>query len=163
MNFKTEEISLIAIFATLYAVAVISLAPISFGIWQIRIADMLLPLSIIFGMPCTIGLSLGCLIANIYGGLGIIDILGGTIANFLACHIAYKIGKRNGIVIRFLSTITQTFIITIIVGVYLSFLFNVPIIFSIIGVLVGSIISINIFGFILEETIRKMPLKILRK
>ncbi|MEM4488603.1 MAG: QueT transporter family protein, partial [Desulfurococcaceae archaeon] len=88
MNFKTEEISLIAIFATLYAVAVISLAPISFGIWQIRIADMLLPLSIIFGMPCTIGLSLGCLIANIYGGLGIIDILGGTIANFLACHIA---------------------------------------------------------------------------
>jgi hypothetical protein len=46
-------------------------------------------------------------------------------------------------------------IVTLIVGGYLSFVFGVPLELSLFGILVGSIISINILGFPLEEIIRR--------
>jgi uncharacterized membrane protein len=48
---KTKEISLIAVIAALYAAMVIVLAPISFGPVQLRLADVLIPLAAIFGLP----------------------------------------------------------------------------------------------------------------
>ena len=90
----SKQIALISIFAALYAIGVISLAPFSYGLVQVRIADALLPLSIVFGMPVVIGLSLGTFIANTLnpvGNLGPIDIFGGTIANFIATFVAWKI------------------------------------------------------------------------
>ncbi|MEM3956426.1 MAG: QueT transporter family protein [Candidatus Bathyarchaeia archaeon] len=156
MRFKLKELSLTVVFAVLYAVAVISLAPISFGVWQVRVADALLPLSIVFGTPCTVGLSLGCIIGNIYGGLGPIDVICGSIANFIACFAAHKIGRRNGVIARFLGSFAETIIISVIVGGYLSYLFNVPLELSIIGVLIGSIIAINAIGFPLEEIMRRI-------
>ncbi|MBL7118911.1 QueT transporter family protein, partial [Candidatus Bathyarchaeota archaeon] len=45
----TIEVVMAALFAALYAIGVIALAPISFMIFQVRIADALLPLSILFG------------------------------------------------------------------------------------------------------------------
>ena len=143
------------VFAALYAVGVIVLAPISFGIWQVRLADALLPLAIIFGWPCALGLSLGCLVANVYGGLGIIDILGGSFANIVACSLAWRIGRGTSIYKRFLATIAITLTVTIIVGGYLTLLFAVPPEFGLVGVFVGEIIAVNIIGFGIEEAIRK--------
>ncbi len=59
------EVVLTAFFAALYAVGVVALAPISFLIFQVRIADSLLPLAIIFGLPACTGFSIGALVANI--------------------------------------------------------------------------------------------------
>ena len=64
VKMDSKQIALISIFAALYAIGVISLAPFSYGLVQVRIADALLPLSIVFGMPAVIGLSLGTFIAN---------------------------------------------------------------------------------------------------
>lgn len=156
MKFRLKEMSLIVVFAALYAAAVIVLAPISFGLWQVRVADALLPLSMIFGIPCALGLSLGCIIGNVYGGLGPIDIVGGSIANFIACFIAYEIGRRGGVTARFLGSLAETAIITVIVGGYLSYLLGVPMELSITGVLLGSVIAINLMGFALEEILRRV-------
>jgi len=150
MKFSSKELALTAIFAAMYAIGVVFLAPISFGIYQVRIADALLPLSIIFGFPAVIGLSLGCLIANIYGNLSIIDIFGGAIANFVACALAWLIG-RDGVTRRFLSCLIENAVITIIVGGYLSIIFEVPVEVSLLGVFIGSLIAINILGFALLE------------
>ena len=148
-------VAIIVLFAALYAVGVIILTPISFSIYQVRLADALLPLSMIFGMPSAIGLSLGTLVANVYGGLGIIDIVGGSVANFIACILSWHISKKDGFLHRFFGALVETIVITMIVGGYLSFIFNVPVEFGLFGILVGSIISINILGFVLEETIRR--------
>jgi len=147
---------LTAIFAALYAVGVVLLAPMSFGVYQVRVADALLPLSIIFGMPAATGLSLGCLIANIYGGLGITDIIGGALANFLACSIAYRIG-RNGVIRRFLGCLAESITITVIVGGYLSVIFEVPVEIGLLGVFIGSIVAINVLGFALLEILYRSP------
>lgn len=150
MKFDTEDLALSAVFAALYAAGVIFLAPLSFGVYQVRIADALLPLSMIFGMPVAVGSSLGCLVANVYGGLGIVDIVGGTIANFVACALAWYIG-RGGFVRRFLGAFVETVVITAVVGGYLALLFEVPVEIGLLGIFIGSLVAINILGFALLE------------
>lgn len=156
MYTNSRKIAILVIFASLYTVLVIFLAPISFGVYQVRLADAMLPLSIIFGIPSALGFALGALVPNaIVGGLGIVDIIGGTIANLVACSLAYYFARKRGVIYRFLGTLIETLVISSIVGGYLSFLFNVPLEISVFGVLVGSIIAINLIGFPLQEAIRK--------
>ncbi|MGB9675584.1 MAG: QueT transporter family protein [Candidatus Bathyarchaeales archaeon] len=154
MKFGGIEVALTAVFAGLYAAGVVFLAPVSFGVYQVRVADALLPLSMIFGLPSAIGLSLGCLVANVYGGLGIVDVVGGTIANFVACTLAWYIG-RGGFARRFLGSLVETLTITMIVGGYLSLIFNVPIEVGLLGIFIGSVIAINVLGFVLEEGLQR--------
>jgi len=154
LKFDTRDLALTAVFAALYAVLVILLAPVSFGVYQVRVADALLPLSMIFGLPIAIGSSLGCLVANVYGGLGAIDIVGGATANFLACILAWHVG-RSGFARRLLGSFVETLVITTIVGGYLSLIFDVPVELGLFGIFVGSIVAINILGFTLEEFLQR--------
>ena len=142
------DMALIAIFAALYAIGVITLAPISYGIIQVRIADALIPLSAIFGFPAILGVTIGCLVANIYSPFGAIDIIGGTTANFVASWLAYKLRKNT-----LVATTVATLAITVIVGSYLTILLGIPIIF--ISILIGSFISINVIGGTLIVILKK--------
>jgi uncharacterized membrane protein len=155
MKTNSKRTAIIVIFAALYAIGVIFLAPISFSVYQVRLADVLLPLSMIFGIPSALGLSLGCLVSNVYGGLGLVDIVGGTSANFVACTLAWYIAKKGRVARRFLGSVVETTIITSIVGGYLSLIFQVPIEFGLLGVFVGSVIAINVIGFPIQEVIRR--------
>ena len=155
MKVSARWASLIAIFAALYAVGVIFLAPISFNVYQVRLADALLPLSMIFGIPSAIGLGLGCVVANVYGGLGIIDIIGGSTANFIAGTLAWYLARKKGVSYRLMGSLVETITITLIVGGYLWLIFDLPVEISIVGLLVGSIIAINVIGFPIQEIVRR--------
>jgi uncharacterized membrane protein len=150
VNIKaTLYISLTSIFAALYAVCVIALAPISFQVFQVRVADALLPLAILFGWPAVLGFSGGAFIANFFGGLGFVDILGGSAANFLATYIAWRIGRsgvRGG---RFVAVGSEVLLVTVIVGSYLSYLFQIPLEIGLSGVFLGSLVSTGILGSVL--------------
>lgn len=65
-----------ALIAAIYAVLCAALAPISYGEVQFRISEALtiLPLLMPEAVP---GLFVGCLIANLIGGAGILDIVFG--------------------------------------------------------------------------------------
>ena len=153
---ETRKIALGSVIAALYTVGVILLAPISFLLFQVRIADALIPLSIVFGMPAVLGVTLGNIVANVYGGLGYVDIIGGSIANFLAGYVGWRIGSRNFVGSQFVATVAQNIIISSIVGSYLAVLFEVPLEIGFLGVLLGSIISMNIIGYLLVMTIQKI-------
>ncbi|MGD0995528.1 MAG: QueT transporter family protein [Candidatus Bathyarchaeia archaeon] len=161
MRLNTKKLAVVTVFAALYAVGVIFLAPISFGIGQVRVADALLPLSMIFGLPSALGFSLGCIVSNVYGGLGMIDIVGGAGANLVACTLAWYIGRKGRGAQRFLGTVAETVAVGLIVGGYLSLIFQVPVEISLLGLFIGETIAINLIGFPLEEAIRRS--KIFRK
>jgi len=161
MRLNTKKLAVVTVFAALYAVGVVFLAPISFGIVQVRVADAMLPLAMIFGLPGALGLSLGCLVSNVFGGLGIVDIIGGASANLIACSLAWYIGRKGKGAQRFLGTVAITVVVGLIVGGYLSWLIQVPLEISILGVVVGEVIAVNLIGFPLEEAIRRS--KIFRK
>jgi len=158
LKIDSRDISLICLFAAAYAIGVIVFASISFNPFQVRVADAMLPLSIIFGPPAAIGFSLGCFIANLYGGYGainvavIVDVIGGSIANFIACMLAWLIGGSS-VKRRFIGCLAETATITVIVGGYLSLTYNMPIEISLLGIFIGSLISINILGLILLEAV----------
>ncbi|MEM3550505.1 MAG: QueT transporter family protein [Candidatus Bathyarchaeia archaeon] len=154
MKIDAESLALIGVFAALYALGVIFLAPISFGVYQVRVADALLPLSMIFGLPVALGSSLGCLVANFYGGLGIVDIVGGAIANFLACLLAGLFGRKS-LARRILGCFAETAVVTVIVGGYLSIIFNMPVEVGLFGIFIGSVVSINFLGFAILEALHR--------
>ena len=153
VKMDSKQIALISIFAALYAIGVVFLAPFSFLPIQVRIADALLPLSIIFGMPAIIGLSLGTVVANIFGGLGFIDIIGGTVANFIAAYVAWNLCRSNKV--PFIVGIAcQIVIVSMIVGVYISYLFGLPLIVGITDIFIGTFLAIGVLGSVLIVIIK---------
>lgn len=86
----TKTIARQAIIAALYAALCILLAPISYGAVQLRISEMLMVLPF-YDRKYTIGLTLGCFIANIFSPeLGLPDIVFGTLATLIACVIVSR-------------------------------------------------------------------------
>jgi uncharacterized membrane protein len=142
-------VTLTAVFAAAYAVCVVFLAPISFQLFQVRVADALLPLAMIFGWPAIMGLSIGAFVANLFGGLGPVDIIGGAVANFIATLAAWRVARQRGRLGVFVGMVLEIIIVTLIVGSYLSYLFGMPLAVGWLGVCVGSIIAIGILGSIL--------------
>jgi len=142
------NIALTAVFAAIYSIGVVFLAPISFQVFQVRVADALLPLAMLFGWPAVLGLSLGAFVANIFGGLGPIDMVGGSVANFIATFVAWRIaarGRRRAV----LGVGSEIIIVTLVVGTYLSYLLAVPLGVSWVGVFLGSLTAIGVLGSML--------------
>lgn len=159
---RTRQLTLASAIAALYAILVSILAPISIPIIQVRVADLMMPLSIIFGWSAVIGVTIGAGLGNLVGDTVLgntgaqtgIDVVLGSLANFIAATLAWKISQRNwtiqGRKVSWLIAVnTETVIIALIVGTYLGYLFSIPLLASIAGILAGSIIAISIGGYTL--------------
>jgi uncharacterized membrane protein len=137
---------LTAMFAAVYAVSVYLLTPISFLPFQVRVADALLPLAILFGWPAIIGLSIGAFAANLIGPLGVVDIAGGALANFIATFVAWRISRNKGRHWKLIGVVQEIATVTLIVGTYLSYVLAQPLLLVLFGVLLGSILAIGVLG-----------------
>jgi uncharacterized membrane protein len=154
-------LALIGVFAALYAALVYALPGISFQLVQVRVADALIPLSIIFGWPVVIGVTIGAAVANVISPLPsiIVDITFGSMANFIASFLALKIGgwKRNkSVVNESLGCVVATAVITFIVGTYLAVITEMDLWIWWLGIGIGSVISISILGYMLIQVMKKL-------
>lgn len=158
---KVKDLALASIFAALYAVLVIFLAAISFQLVQVRLADALIPFSIVFGWPAVIGVTIGCVVSNVVSPMPsvIIDVTFGSIANLIASFLAWKVGRlkrRESLVNEFLGCSAATIVITFIVGTYLAIITETELWLWWLGIGVGSLISINGLGYILIQVMKKL-------
>lgn len=158
---KVKDLALASIFAALYAILVILLSVISFQLVQVRLADALIPLSIVFGWPAVIGVTVGCIVSNVVSPMPsvIIDVTLGSIANLIASFLAWKVGrlKRGGsLVNEFLGCSAATIVITFMVGTYLAIITEMEPWIWWLGVGVGSVISINVLGYILIQFMKRL-------
>ncbi|HME18303.1 MAG TPA: QueT transporter family protein [Nitrososphaerales archaeon] len=95
-KWTSRDIALAAVLASLYSTYVIYFAFASFGPLQVRLVDALLPLSVLFGWPAIVGVTLGALIGNwVASPIGIVDIVGGPVANFVAASLAWLVTRRR--------------------------------------------------------------------
>ncbi|MBK7141158.1 MAG: QueT transporter family protein [bacterium] len=83
-----SQITFAGVVAALYAVLTLALAPISFGVYQLRVAEALTVLPFL-NRGAIAGLYVGCLVANYFGGQGILDIIIGPILTAGAATITY--------------------------------------------------------------------------
>ncbi len=119
-----------AVIAALYVALVLIFQPLSFGPVQFRVAEALTILP--FLMPEAIpGLFVGCLIANIFGGFGALDIVLGSFATLIAAYGSYRAPNR------WLAALSPVAVNGLVVGAYLSFLTGMPMFLSIAYVALG--------------------------
>lgn len=148
-----------AIIAAGYAAVTILIAPIAYGPIQVRISDMLMPIPYIpyFGWSGVIGLALGTLIANLVSPYGIWDVILGTIANFISGLGSYYARRiSEGVLGRILAVVIPIVIVTFMIGyVLLNIIYEVPLIISIPGVLIGELISVGVGGYTLITVLEK--------
>ncbi|MGI6258087.1 MAG: QueT transporter family protein [Anaerovoracaceae bacterium] len=116
----TKRILQGAIIASIYAVLTILLAPISYGPMQVRVSEALtiLPAMTPAGVP---GLFVGCLVSNILGPYGIVDVVVGSTASLLAALASYKLRERPILV-----PLPPVIINGILIGGMLHFAYGVP-------------------------------------
>jgi len=155
---KSTDLALTAIFAALYAVLVIALAPISFGPVQLRVADCLIPLAALFGWPVVLGVSVGCFIGNVYYWLGVYDVVLGPIANLIAAAIIFFLRKKP-----FLACVLGSLPIGFIVGGYLWLFFPPPEVLAFLPVWAAMVTSLTVSSFIAVAGVGYAILKVLKK
>jgi len=108
-----------AMIGALYAGLTILLAPISYGMIQVRVAEMLMVLP--YFTPAAVpGLFVGCFIANLYGGYGLLDIIFGSLATLISAVLVSRIKKR------YFVPLPPVLINAIIVGFILHLVLDIP-------------------------------------
>lgn len=108
-----------AVIGAIYAVLTLIFAPISFGheIFQLRISEALTILP--YFTPAAIpGLFVGCIVSNMIGGFGILDIVFGSLATLAAAFLSYLLRKH-----KILIPLPPIVLNALIVGTYLYYIF----------------------------------------
>lgn len=108
-----------ALAAGLYIVLSLAIAPLSFGLLQIRFAEALMYL-VYEDRRYSISLVLGCLFVNAFSPLGPLDALCGTTATALCCWLMLRLGDPR------LALAVLPAVNGLIVGAELSYLLDLP-------------------------------------
>lgn len=126
---KMHKQVLCAMIAAVYAVISLVLSPLSFGNVQVRIAEALTLLPVLF--PEAIwAVTLGCALTNAFGAmmgvniLGFLDVFVGTLATCLAAVLTYKFRNIRIFNLPILSMLMPVIFNGIIIGAELSFALN---------------------------------------
>jgi len=137
---KTHYLVRIALIAAIYTTINIIFAPFSYGPVQIRVAEALSVLPFID--PAAIGgLFLGCVLANLWGGLGISDVIGGSLCTLIAALITHKMKKP------ILAPLPPVVINSLGISLYLHILFELPYWLTVCYIFLGQLISCYLFGY----------------
>lgn len=156
----TKKLVRTALVAAIYATLTLILAPISYGAVQFRVSEMLMLLAFINPLYIT-GLTIGCLIANILGGLGLLDIIFGTLATFLSALAMYKTAKiiKNKNIALVVASLWPTIFNGLIVGWVVSVSASLPLFITMLQVGFGEIVVITIVGVPVFKLLEKTKLK----
>jgi uncharacterized membrane protein len=159
-----------AVIASIYLVATFLTSAISFGMIQFRISEALAALALLFpGAP--LGLFAGCLLANLLNpaSLGVVDILGGSLATGIAALLTYRLGRsyrkklqhyyqnrekadRPPMMARLIPLSLPVIINALIVGTYLPFLIQgaeptlAVVLLSVLSIFISQAIAVYALG-----------------
>ncbi|MDZ4131628.1 MAG: QueT transporter family protein [Dethiobacteria bacterium] len=123
-----------AMIGAIYAIITIIFAPISYGMVQVRVSEMLMILP--FFTPAAIpGLFVGCIIANIFGGFGLLDVIFGSLATLLSAFLVSKIANK------YLAPLPPVIVNAIIIGLVLHVVLDLPLYLTILWVGFGQFIA----------------------
>ncbi|KJS19334.1 MAG: hypothetical protein VR72_19095 [Clostridiaceae bacterium BRH_c20a] len=149
MNIKA--ITKISLIAAIYAAITIGLAPLSYNFVQLRVSEALTILPFI--MPQSIlGLFIGAAIANIYSGLGIYDIVFGSLATLVAAHLTRKMPSK------WLAPLPPVIINALVIGFMWSYFADMPFYLTAGYVALGQIGACYLLGLPLLHLLEKSEL-----
>lgn len=146
-NNLTKRLTRTAIIAAIYAVVTLAIAPFAYSNVQFRVSEILVLLAV-FDPLYIGGLTLGCLIANLLGPNGPMDVIFGTLATFISVYAIYLTGKfiKNYKTKLLIASIWPTIFNGLIIGWMLNKLYGLPLILSMGEVALGELVVITFVG-----------------
>ena len=153
---KVRFITHTALIAAAYAAITIVFSFLSYGQVQFRISEILVLFAFI-EPKYTTGLVLGCILANLPSPLGIIDVVVGSFATFIALLLIIGVRKSFGynkksLLIASLGPVISN---AIIVGWELNYLFQTPFWMNALYVGIGEFLVVTVFGSAVVNKIMK--------
>ncbi|NMB28229.1 MAG: QueT transporter family protein [Tissierellia bacterium] len=143
---NTKYLTKASLIAGIYLVLILIQIPmgdLAFGPIQLRIAEglTLLPLVETAAIP---GLFVGCLVANLilapYSPFGLIDIFGGSLVTLMAAYLTSKMPNKV------MGALPPILLNGFIVSIWVSYFTRVPYWYTVLGISLGQIVSVSIFG-----------------
>ena len=152
----TKRIVVTGVIAAIYTVLTLILAPISFGPVQFRLSEVMVLLAFVDPLYI-IGLTLGCLISNMLGGFGIMDIVLGSLATFMSCVAMYwtRSTIKNSKASLLVASIWPTVFNGVIIGWVLHVTINVPMFITMVQVALGEFVVVTVIGVPLGRLVAK--------
>lgn len=139
-----------AIIAAVYAALTILLAPLSYGPMQVRVSEALtvLPALTSAGVP---GLFVGCLVSNMLGPYGIVDVVVGSGASLLAAIGSYCLREKPLLV-----PLPPVVFNGVLVGGMLHFAYGVPNLPAcMVWVALGQLVACYVLGYPLLRLLKR--------
>ena len=144
--FNVKNMTRLALVAAMYAVLTIVIAPLAFGEIQFRFSEVLVLLCF-YRKDYAPALIVGCLIANLFSPMGLMDIIFGTLATAAAVIPMYYMKKI------YLAALLPIVSNGIIVGTELTIAFGTPIWLNMLSVAFGELVVVGIIGIIVFKLI----------
>lgn len=151
MKEKVKFLVISAMIAAIYTSLTLIFQPISYGFMQIRVSEVLtvMPFFTLAAIP---GLTIGCLISNIVGGNGILDIIFGTLATFIAALLSSKMKKI------YLVPLPPVLVNAVIIGIMISYLLNINVGLTMVWIGLGQLIACYGLGYPFMKMLTKYNL-----
>jgi uncharacterized membrane protein len=163
LKFDSRDVTGTAVFAALYVVINVVQTvtvgnPTIYGPIQLRVADFMIALAVLFGWPIIGGVTIGCFLTNAYYFIGAPDVILGPIANLIAACLVLFLRKR-----RLLACIIGALPIGFIVGGYLWLFFPPPEVLGTLPAWAAMIVSITVSSLVAVAVIGYLVLSILSR
>jgi uncharacterized membrane protein len=158
LKIRTKDLALIAIYAALYASLVVVLEGSSYGPIQVRIADSMIAIIPLIGMPGVLGHTFGVFLANIFSPAGLLDLLN-TIPSFVMSFVIYYVYKRTENDYSVIGTcIAYSTVLGATVGWMLNYLYGNPLLLTIAYVALGNVIASVLIGWPVFKLLKRTGL-----
>lgn len=156
---QSKTVSIYAIIIAIYTTISLLMGSLSFGVIQIRVAELLLVLCL-YDKKFIVPVTLGCFVTNLIGiinGLNplVLDLIIGTLATLLSAIFVYKFRNIRFYDLPLLSLLIPVLINGVMVGLELSLYFSMNIFMLMLYVGLGELVSVTILGILLYRPIGK--------
>lgn len=152
---NTNRIVKTALIASIYAALTVGLSPLSYGPIQFRISEVLILLAFI-NSDYIIGLTIGCLVANLLGPYGLADIVFGTFATLVSAYLVNLTPKfiKSKYAI-WVASLWPVLANAVIVGSMLNIFFDLPLLLCMLEVGIGEFGVVTVMGVPLFNSLQK--------
>ena len=150
-NKVSLKVSITVTISAIYTVLTLFLGEFGYSWVQVRISEALTPLPFLIGFTAVAGLTMGCIIANLFSPVGLPDMVFGPLLTFCAAFFSWKVNFGRKIVACIYPVLLNAFGVSL----YISSFYGVPYGLSVLTIALGEFISAVIVGYPLLSAIEK--------
>jgi uncharacterized membrane protein len=140
---KVHDIPIASAIAATYTVSTVMLGPFGYSWMQVRIGEALTPLPYLFGFPAIAGLTIGCVIANIFSPIGLPDLILGPFLTLVAAILSYKLSFNKKVVACIYPVVINAFGVSAYVAVFYGISYEI----SVLSIGLGEAIAAILIGY----------------